>query len=154
QEHGSRAELADHTVRNRRARQRDANQVLFRGLDALLDGRRHFLRLPDAETDHAVTVADDDEGAEAQVLAALDDLRHAVDRDDGVLDVELACVDPLTSLQSHLELQASLPRGVSHGANPPVIEEPAAIEDDALDAFFDRPLGDRLPDGFGALEIA
>jgi hypothetical protein len=28
-----------------------------------------------------------------------------------------------------------------------VIEEPAAIEDDALDAFFDRPLGDRLADG-------
>ena len=69
--------------------QRHANQVLLRRLDALLDRRRHFLGLADAEADHAVAVADDDQGAEAQVLAALDDLRHAVDRDDGVLDVEL-----------------------------------------------------------------
>src|SRR3954467_14357351 len=37
-----------------------------------------------------------------------------------------------------LELQPGLARGVSHGTNPPVIKEPAAIEHDALDAFFDR----------------
>jgi len=40
-----------------------------------------------------MTIADDDQGAEAQVLAALHDLRHAIDRDHVVLDVELAGVD-------------------------------------------------------------
>ena len=69
--------------------QRHADQVLLGRLDALLDGRRHFLRLADAEADDAVAVADDDQRAEAQVLAALDDLRHAVDRHHVVLDVEL-----------------------------------------------------------------
>ena len=39
-----------------------------------------------------MAVADDDQGAEAQVLAALDDLRDAVDRDDGVLELELGRV--------------------------------------------------------------
>ena len=78
------------------ALQRHADQVLLRRLDALLDRRRHFLRLADAEADHAVAVADDDQRAEAQVLAALDHLGHAVDRDDGVLDVELRRVDALT----------------------------------------------------------
>jgi hypothetical protein len=36
-----------------------------------------------------VAVANDDERAEAQVLAALDDLRDAADVDDRVLEVEL-----------------------------------------------------------------
>jgi hypothetical protein len=89
QQHAARAELADDGVRDRRALQRHADERLLRRLDALLDRRRHFLRLADPETHHAVAVADDDQRAEAQVLAALDDLGHAVDRDDGVLQVEL-----------------------------------------------------------------
>src|SRR5207244_12888712 len=93
-----RAELADDLMRNRRPLQRDANEALLRSLDPLLDGRRHFLRLPHAEADHAVAVADDDQGAEAQVLAALDHLRDAVDRDDGVLDLQLPGIDLLAAL--------------------------------------------------------
>ena len=49
----------------------------------------HFLGLADAEADHAVAVADDDQRAEAEVLAALDDLGDAVDVDDRVLQLEL-----------------------------------------------------------------
>src|SRR5205823_620416 len=74
QQHAARAEVADDPVRDRRPRERHADQILLRRLDALLDRRRHLLRLADAEADHAVAVADDDEGAEAQVLAALDAL--------------------------------------------------------------------------------
>ena len=58
------------------------------GFDTLLDRRRHFLGLADAVADHAVAVADDDQRAEAQVLAALDDLRHAADVDDRVLQFQ------------------------------------------------------------------
>src|SRR6187431_1961733 len=71
---------------------------LLRRLDALLDRRGHFLRLADAEADHAVAVADDDQRAEAQVLAALDDLGDAADVDDRVLQVQLRRVDAFTSL--------------------------------------------------------
>src|SRR5688500_9416670 len=104
EQHAARTELADHLVRNRRAlAERDPDQVLLCRLDALLDGRRHFLRLADAEADDAVAVADDHQRAEAQVLAALDDLRHAVDRDDGVLDLQLRRLDflPIAVHQCH-----------------------------------------------------
>src|SRR5207237_3977073 len=53
-----------------------------------------------------------------------------------------------------LKLQTRFPRGVRHGADAPVIEEPAAVEHDALDALFDRALGDRLANRLGALDVA
>src|SRR5207245_2917468 len=40
------------------------------------------------------------------------------------------------------EFKTRLPRGVRHGANAAVIQEPAAVEHDALDALLDRSLGD------------
>src|SRR5262245_8802149 len=43
-----------------------------------------------------------------------------------------------------LKLQTGFASRVSHCLHTPVIEKPVAIEDDALDALFDQPLGDRL----------
>src|SRR5688572_9288295 len=94
---------------NGRPPQRDLDQILLRGLDALLNGRRHFLRLADAEAHHAMPVANDDQRAEAQVLAALDDLRHAIDRDDGVLDLELRRIDLLTRPIHQCHFRQSFP---------------------------------------------
>ena len=102
--------------------QRHADQVLLRRLDALLDRRRHFLRLADAEADHAVAVADDDQRAEAQVLAALDDLGDAVDRHDRVLDVELRrrrSFRVREFINAILELQTCFARRVGHGLMRP-----------------------------------
>ena len=62
--------------------ERDRDHVLLGDLDALLDGGRHFLGLAGTESDLALAVADDDQRAEAEVLTALDDLRHAVDVDN------------------------------------------------------------------------
>ena len=76
--------------------------ALLRRLDPLLDRRGHFLRLADAEADDAVTVADDDQRAEAQVLAALDDLGDAADVDDRVLQVQLRGVDLFACFDSCL----------------------------------------------------
>src|SRR5262249_23409094 len=78
---------------------RHADERFLRRLDALLDRRRHFLRLADAEAHHAVAVADDDQRAEAEVLAALDHLRDAADVDDRVLQVELRRVDFFASFK-------------------------------------------------------
>src|SRR5512132_1267788 len=49
-----------------------------------------------------------------------------------------------------LELQTCFARRVGHCLHAPVIEEPVPIEDDALDALFDQPLGDGLANRLGA----
>src|SRR5262245_41822251 len=53
-----------------------------------------------------------------------------------------------------LELQPGFPRRVRYGPNAAVVQKPAPVEDDPLDALVDRPLGDRLADRLGALDVA
>src|SRR3954464_13190352 len=53
-----------------------------------------------------------------------------------------------------LEFQSRFARSVRHGADAPVVQEPAAVEHHALDALFDRALRDHLADRFGALQVA
>src|SRR3954465_2610034 len=53
-----------------------------------------------------------------------------------------------------LEFQSRFARSVGHGADPPVVQEPAAVEYHALDALLDRALGDRLADRLRTLQIA
>ena len=48
------------------------------------------------DDDRAAAIADDDQRAETQVLAALDDLRHAADRHHGVLQLEVRRIDLLS----------------------------------------------------------
>ena len=61
--------------------------------------------LPTPKPDHAVAVADDDQRAEAQVLAALDDLGDAADVDDRVLQVQLRRVDLFASFNHIFSFQ-------------------------------------------------
>src|SRR6516162_4558930 len=84
EQHPSGSEGAGDFVRNRRPLLRHPDEALLCRLDTLLDGRRDFLGLADPESDHSVAVTDDHQGAETQVLAALDDLRDPFDRDNGV----------------------------------------------------------------------
>src|SRR5947208_974941 len=109
-----------------------------------------------------MAVADDNQGAEAQVLAAFDHLGDAVDRHHRVLDVELRRIDALpcfhwSSQAEHarprLELQSRFSGRVGDGANAAVIEKPAAVEHDACDALFDRTLRNRFANRFGALQV-
>ena len=82
EQHLARAEAAQDRVRDRRAVLGHAEEVLLRGLDALLDGDGDLVGLAVADADHAVLVADDDERGEGEPAAALDDLGDAVDLDD------------------------------------------------------------------------
>src|SRR5262245_54180449 len=155
-------------MRDRRPLQRYTNQVLLRRLDTLFDGRRHFLRLADAEAHDAVTVADDNQSAEAQVLAAFHDLGHTIDGHDRVLDLWLRSVDLFARSVHHchywtvhsrdvmgrLKLQAGFTRGVGNRFDTPVIEKAVAIEHDPLDPFFHKPLCDGLPDRLGAGDVS
>src|SRR5579864_4036823 len=167
QEHRASPEVAEHGMGNRRAPHRHPHQGLLRRLNRLLDRRRHFLRLADAEADHAAAVPDHDERAEAQILAALDDLRDTADVDDRVLQLELSGVDSLTHMRHIIprgpaprrpgrpsELQPRFAGRVGDRSHATVIEISAPIEDDARNALLLQPLRDDLPDRLGAGEIA
>ena len=86
QQHHTGGGLTLHAVDDRAADARDAEEVLLRLLDTLGDRRRHLLGLAVADADQAVAVADDHQGGEAEAPTTLDDLGHAVDRDQA-LDV-------------------------------------------------------------------
>src|SRR5207249_6835263 len=70
--------------------QRDARQVALRRLCRLADRLWHFARLAMAETDPALLIADHDQRRKAEALAALDDLRHAIDVDELVDELAVA----------------------------------------------------------------
>src|SRR3989442_7660656 len=53
-----------------------------------------------------------------------------------------------------LELQTGFARGVGDCLHAPVIEEPVAVEHDALDALLDQALGDGLADRLRAGDVA
>ena len=65
----------------------DGEHVLLRVIDALLDGHRHFLGLAQADAHATVAVADDDKRGERKARAALDDLAHAIDVNDALLEL-------------------------------------------------------------------
>src|ERR1700738_5650455 len=81
-------------MRNRALGEVDLVQVLLGGLDPLADGLGDFFRLAGAVADYAFAgITDNDECGEGHVLAALDDLGDAVDRNDLVLEVEAVRID-------------------------------------------------------------
>ena len=65
--------------------QRHANQVLLRGFNTFLDRQRNFARLARAKAHVPRLVADDHERSERKILSALNDLGHAIDRNNLVL---------------------------------------------------------------------
>src|SRR5919199_1603012 len=110
--------LADDGVRQRVVDQRDADQVLLRRLDGLLDGHGDFARLARAEADVARAVADDHERREREVLAALDHLGHAVDRDDLVGQVKPLRCYSLFRLSHYTPFGTALGRGLARRLFP------------------------------------
>src|SRR6185369_14673655 len=87
QDDGRGAVLLADLVRNRRADDRHADEVLLAFLDALVDRERDFVGLAVAPAHAALPVADHDERVEAEALAALDDLGAALDLDDDLLEL-------------------------------------------------------------------
>src|SRR5262249_3457468 len=127
---------------------------------------RDFLRLARAVADPALAVADDDERGEREVLAALDDLRDAVDMDDAVDQLPTLRVALLLALARRprsapstaahrfvvvivpnlLEFQAAVGGRVGQGLDLAVVDVAAAVEDDLRDALRLGPLGHELAD--------
>src|SRR6266550_875303 len=139
-------ELDVDLVRDRRPDHRDLDEILLRVLDALADRLRHFAGLAEACTDVTGAVTDDDDRAEAEPPAALDDLGDAVDLDDALLERELVGVNPGHRCSFRSELEAGFAGGIGERLDPPVVPEPGSIEDDARDACGLCPLGDQAAD--------
>ena len=92
-------------------------------------------------------VADDDDRAEAEAAAALDDLRDAVDLDDALLERELVGIDPCHVGSFRSEIQAGFAGRFGERLDPPVVPEPGPIEDHPLDAGGSSPARRRAADG-------
>ena len=153
----------------------DLEEGLLGLLDALGDRRGHLLGLAVADADHAVAVADDHEGGEAEATTTLDDLGDTVDRDDA-LDVGglVGALPPRRSSRLHgarhrrcprwaplmsyflfsclqalsvrSERQPALAGAVGQGRDAAVVLVAGAVEDDAVDAGGLGALGDELAD--------
>src|SRR5436190_55158 len=84
QDHRARAEVSLHLVRNRAARERDAEQVLLRLLRSLADRLGDLVGLAQAGAHVATLVAHHHERGEREPSAAFDDLGDAVDEHHAV----------------------------------------------------------------------
>src|SRR5438445_442217 len=127
------------TALPRRVRPRPRRVARWRGLvDPLADRLRDLLGLAEPEADVAVLVAHHHQRAEAEAPAALHDLRHAVDVDDLLLQLDAVGVgdDAARSAGgtfrhgSFLELESALARPLGDGAHAAVVEEAVAVEHD------------------------
>src|SRR5690606_30544039 len=107
QQHDTGGGLTLHGVRDGRADARDTEEVLLRLLDALRDRERHLARLAVTDADHAVAVTHDDERREAEATAALDDLRHAVDRHDALEELAVLASAALAAVVARVALAAT-----------------------------------------------
>ena len=124
------------------------------------------LALPEPKPTRPFAVADDDE-REAEVLAALDDLRDAVDVDDLVdhpaFAALFAALPARTALTltlhrtlhvTSLEFQTVFARGIRERFDVAVIEVAATVEDDARDTLVLRLFGDSAPTAFADAALA
>src|SRR3954467_12234222 len=89
EQHDTGRRLTLHRVRDGAGDPRHLVEVLLGLLDALGDRRRHLLGLAVADAHHAVAVAHDHQGGEAESPTALDDLGHAVDGHHALDEVAL-----------------------------------------------------------------
>src|SRR5829696_6886834 len=115
-------------VRDRGALEVDLEHVLPGVLGGLLDGRGHLVGLAVADADVAAAVAGDDERAEGEGAAALDDLGAAVDADDGRLDAGFvsAAVTSAGPAAAPAALPAASARSAAAAAGPAAAAAAAA----------------------------
>ena len=100
-------------------------------------------------------VADHHQSREAHVLAALDDLGDAVDRDDLFLQVQvLGSIRFAGVVAIRLELQSCFTGRIGQRLHAAVIQISAAVEHHLLDALFLGALGQQLADFLGAGDVA
>src|SRR6266571_3984596 len=94
QEDPTGAEVTGDLARDRRLLQRHEDQVLLRVLHRLADRLGHLVGLAETDTHVAPTVADHHQRRERESPTTLDDLGHAVDGDNAVIQLEHARIDP------------------------------------------------------------
>ncbi len=109
EQHLGRPKLLKDLVRNGRPGHRHADQTLPRALGAFADRFRHFVGFAQADADVARAIADDDNRAEREASAALDDLRHAIDLDDFLLEGDARRVRSVPAVGMLLKSPARLP---------------------------------------------
>src|SRR3954454_23014962 len=74
-------------MRDRRPVHRKGNQVFLCSLNTFANRIRNLARLAQSDSDPALAVTDNNQTAEAEAAAALDDLRHAIDLYDPLVEL-------------------------------------------------------------------
>src|SRR5207244_4126048 len=97
--------------------------------------------------------------AKTEVLTAFDDLRHAIDRNYGVLQLQLGSINSLSNhlspkRRAHLKLQPGFASCIGQRLYPAVIDVTATIEKHGADAFFQGALCHDGADGLRGSDIA
>jgi hypothetical protein len=72
-------------VRNRSGRESNMHQVLLGLLNRLRDRYGHFSSLPFPDADPSLSISNNNQRAEVEPLSTLHNFRHAVDKDNFVL---------------------------------------------------------------------
>src|SRR5215218_5461008 len=111
QQHDTGSLLALHRMRDGALNSRHVEEVLLRFLNTFGNRRGNFLGLPVADADGAVAIAHHHKRGEAEPSTALDDLGHAVDRNDPFDVVAL-----LGGLATTIVTAATLPTGAASAA--------------------------------------
>ena len=93
-----RSEKTVYLVRNRAVLDRNSDKLFLGMLNRLGDRFRNFSGLALADADPSLLVADDHQRGEIETLAALDDLRDPVDKDDLVFQIQFISIDLQISL--------------------------------------------------------
>jgi hypothetical protein len=73
--------------------QRNGEKVLLCVLTTLPDGFWNLIGLSKTNANMSISIADYDQSREAKPPTALDDLRHAIDAHDSVVEVEIVWID-------------------------------------------------------------
>jgi hypothetical protein len=105
-------------------------------LDCFADSFRHFTCLSKTTANLTVTVAHDDQRAEAEAPAALYDLGHTINGDDLIHKIGLLLVF-VCQVCSSLKLQALFAGAFSNSFDPAVKEKAVAVKNHRCNVFFD-----------------
>ena len=141
----------------------DLDQGFAGGIGSFADGLGDFIGLAETEADAALAIPGNDEGAEREAAATLDDLGASVDENDllgevgliaaGVAAAITLIISAFAGFSHKLKFEASFTGGVGKGLDLAMVLQAAAVEDDLGDILGLAALGNETADFHGRVLV-
>src|SRR5207253_9381290 len=90
--------MAEDLMRNRAVLDRDPNQVLLGVLDGFRDRFGYFGSFPFADPDPSLLIPHNDQGGKIEPLAHFDNLRHTINENNLILEIQFVGINLHTEL--------------------------------------------------------